>query len=72
VSGKTRLALAVADELGETLEDGAVFVDLAPTSQPESVAPAIARSLGVPDDGDAPLVERLSNNKHLRAFCESL
>ena len=33
-TGKTRLALAVADELEPELRDGAVFVDLAPVSRP--------------------------------------
>jgi predicted ATPase/DNA-binding CsgD family transcriptional regulator len=59
--GKTRLALAVADELGETFADGVAFVDLAPVSQPESVLPAIARTLSLRDGGDLPLVERLAN-----------
>ena len=64
--GKTRLALAVAEELGETFADGVAFVDLAPASDPESVPPAIARTLGIPDDGALPLVERLANALHER------
>ena len=59
--GKTRLALAVAEALGETFADGVAFVDLATSTHPESVAQAIARTLGVRDDGDQPLVERLAN-----------
>jgi len=59
--GKTRLALAVADALGETFADGVAFVDLATSTNPESVAPAIARTLGVRDDGDQPPVQRLAN-----------
>src|SRR5688500_1298166 len=64
--GKTRLALAVAEELGETFADGVVFVDLAAAIHPESVPPAIARTLGMRDDGDLPLVERLANALHDR------
>jgi predicted ATPase/DNA-binding CsgD family transcriptional regulator len=64
--GKTRLATAVADELGETFADGVAFVDLAPVSHPSSVPPAIARALGIRDDGDLPLVERLANALHDR------
>jgi predicted ATPase len=59
--GKTRLALAVTEELGETFVDGVAFVDLAAASGPEAVAAAIARTLGIRDDGDLPLVERLTN-----------
>jgi predicted ATPase/DNA-binding CsgD family transcriptional regulator len=59
--GKTRLALAAADELGGTFTDGAVFVDLAPIVGAQSVVPTIARTLGIRDDGDMPLIDRLAN-----------
>ena len=49
-TGKTRLALAVAAELAPTLRDRAVFVDLAPLSDPELILPTIADALGVADD----------------------
>ena len=45
-TGKTRLALAAADELG-----GAVFVDLAPVLNPELVLATIASSIGAEDAG---------------------
>ena len=45
-TGKTRLALAAADELGH-----AVFVDLAPVSNPELVLPTIASAIGADDTG---------------------
>src|SRR6266567_4451136 len=64
--GKTRLALAVAEELAETFADGAAFVDLAPLTQPDAVVPAIARTLGIRDDGELPLMERLANALHHR------
>ena len=46
-AGKTRLALAVAGDLAPTLRDGAVFVDLAPVSDPALLVPTIADVLGV-------------------------
>jgi predicted ATPase len=64
--GKTRLALTVAEELGETFADGVAFVDLAPAVHPEAVPLAIARTLGIRHDGDLPLVERLANALHDR------
>ncbi len=45
-TGKTRLALAAADELGH-----AVFVDLAPVSNPALVLPTIASAIGADDTG---------------------
>jgi predicted ATPase/DNA-binding SARP family transcriptional activator len=53
-TGKTRLALAVAEELQGGLRDGALFVSLAPVEAPELLVPAIAEALGVPD-GERPL-----------------
>ena len=52
-TGKTRLALAVAEELsGEA--GGAVFVDLAPVADPALVLDAIAQALDVADAGALP------------------
>ena len=45
--GKTRLALEVAARVADTLQDGALFVDLAPVRDPELVLGAIAQALGV-------------------------
>ena len=56
-TGKTRLALAVASELAPGLRDGAVFVDLAPVSDPELLLSTIADALGLPDD--TPLADEL-------------
>jgi predicted ATPase/DNA-binding CsgD family transcriptional regulator len=57
--GKTRLALEVAHEVGQSFADGARFVSLAPVAGPELVATAVAREFGLGDEGDRPLVERL-------------
>jgi predicted ATPase/DNA-binding SARP family transcriptional activator len=45
-SGKTRLAIAVADRVGTRFPDGAWFVDLAPLTDPALVAGAIADGIG--------------------------
>jgi predicted ATPase/DNA-binding CsgD family transcriptional regulator len=57
--GKTRLAVSVAATTERALADGAWFVSLAPVRSPEWVVPTIARTLGLKDDGDRPLEERL-------------
>jgi predicted ATPase/DNA-binding SARP family transcriptional activator len=62
-TGKTRLALAVADELGRERRDGAVFVDLAGVSDPGLIGSAIAETLGV-HEGERPLVQAIA--EHLR------
>jgi predicted ATPase/DNA-binding winged helix-turn-helix (wHTH) protein len=45
--GKTAVALAVADKLMASYQDGVWFVDLAPVSDPSLVASALASVLGV-------------------------
>jgi predicted ATPase/transcriptional regulator with XRE-family HTH domain len=50
--GKTRLALAVAATQQEAFPDGVFFVSLAEVHDPELVAPAIAKSLGVVEIGE--------------------
>jgi predicted ATPase/class 3 adenylate cyclase len=63
-SGKTRLALAVADRLLPELGDGAWFVDLAPVTDPALVAAAVANALRVPEAGGRPILDGLK--EHLR------
>lgn len=58
--GKTRLALAVASELGGEFADGAAWVDLAPLRDPELLPAAVARALDVSEAGDRPLAELLA------------
>jgi predicted ATPase/DNA-binding SARP family transcriptional activator len=50
-TGKTRLGLAVAHELEPELRDGALFVSLAPVSDPELLVPTIAEALEVREGG---------------------
>ncbi|HET7489909.1 MAG TPA: LuxR C-terminal-related transcriptional regulator [Acidimicrobiales bacterium] len=45
--GKTRLALAVAAEVGDRYPDGVFYVDLVPVTDPAVVPAAVAASLGV-------------------------
>jgi predicted ATPase/DNA-binding SARP family transcriptional activator len=56
-SGKTRVALAVAEELAAEYAEGAHFVDLAALTQPELVVDAVARALGVAESGGQTMLE---------------
>lgn len=58
-TGKTRLALQVAAEVLDLFRDGVYFVPLAPVSLPNLVVPTIARTLGLAEVGDRPLLENL-------------
>ena len=58
--GKTRLGVQVAGELAGDFADGVRFVSLAPISDAQLVAPAIAQILGLSDAGDQPYLERLA------------
>jgi predicted ATPase/DNA-binding SARP family transcriptional activator/Tfp pilus assembly protein PilF len=62
-TGKTRLAVALAHALEPELRDGALFVSLAPVSDPELLVPTIAEALDV-QEGELPLAERVID--HLR------
>ena len=59
-AGKTRLALAVAQEVVEEFEDGVWWVDLAPISDPKLVPLAVATALGVREVPDRSLAESLA------------
>jgi predicted ATPase len=58
--GKTRLALAVAEQVTPKFPDGVVFVSLAPLADLALVAPAIAEQLGVRERAGQTLRETLS------------
>jgi predicted ATPase/DNA-binding CsgD family transcriptional regulator len=67
--GKTRLALALAASIRETLVDTVAFVPLAAVQEPMLVAAAIADRLDIQESGRRPLVEdviaRLRGSRYL-------
>jgi non-specific serine/threonine protein kinase len=84
-SGKTRLALQVAERRLPEVADGAWFVDAAPVTQPERVAEALASALGLRDEPGRTLTETivqhlatrrslviLDNCEHLLEPCRAL
>jgi predicted ATPase len=76
--GKTRLALAVSQDIAEEFRDGAWWVELAPLSDPDLVPQAVAQALGVREaPGLSPaeaLVEHLKDRETLLVLdnCEHL
>ncbi len=66
-TGKTRLALRVAELAAEDFPDGVAFADLAPLTSPELIAETILRSLGLaPDAGGAADQQLLAALRHAR------
>jgi predicted ATPase/class 3 adenylate cyclase len=63
-TGKTRLALRVAADQVERVEDGVFMVDLSSVTAPEMVAPTIATALGIRQDPATDLIDTLG--EHLR------
>jgi predicted ATPase/transcriptional regulator with XRE-family HTH domain len=59
--GKTRLSLQVAADVCATFADGAAFVALAPISDPDLVAAAIAQALGIKESAGQTLVASLKH-----------
>jgi predicted ATPase len=59
-SGKTRLALEVAESFADDFVHGACFVSLAAVRRASDVGPTIARALDVHDVGGRSLVEAIS------------
>jgi predicted ATPase/DNA-binding SARP family transcriptional activator len=54
-SGKTRLALEVAEVAGPAFANGVVLVELASISDPALVVPALAHALGLSETADTPV-----------------
>jgi predicted ATPase/DNA-binding SARP family transcriptional activator len=84
-SGKTRLALQLSWEELSLYPHGAWWIELAPIAYPELVIPAVAIALGVKEQGQHPLLERvidylknrqllliLDNCEHLTDACAGL
>src|SRR5215211_4426370 len=59
--GKTRLALAAADEVVESFEDGVWMAELASLADPSLVPQAVAFTLGVRERPRSSLAEALSD-----------
>src|SRR3954471_17878968 len=57
--GKTRLSLAIAQDLADSFADGVVWVDLAPLNDPTLVPVTMARALGIVASSSIPLVDLL-------------
>ena len=84
-SGKTRLAVHLADRLTGEFGDGIGYVDLAPITRPDLVSVAAARAFGLPDQpgcsatetlvrhvGRRRLLLVLDNCEHLLDSCAAL
>src|SRR5207237_6609998 len=63
-TGKTRLSLQLAAEVGDQFADGAFWVPLAPISDPDLVPSTIAHALGVQVSGGELPLARVT--EHLR------
>jgi predicted ATPase/class 3 adenylate cyclase len=63
-TGKTRLALAAAEELEPDFSDGATFVELAPVADAALVLPTIAAALGV-NELSGQSLDRLLGARHM-------
>jgi predicted ATPase len=67
-SGKTCLALIVADSLAARFADGAVFVDLSVVRDHAQVAPAVALAIGLREPTDEHVAQRIfawTQRRHL-------
>lgn len=61
-TGKTRLARAVAHNLLAEFGNGTYFIDLSAIESTDLVIPLIARTLGVPEESDKSLPEKLKDH----------
>jgi len=84
-SGKTRLAIQVANTLSEAFTDGVWLVDLASQNEPALVPQLVAQALGLRPTAEQPVMETLrgfarskqlllvlDNCEHLREACAQL
>ncbi|HEU4892659.1 MAG TPA: protein kinase [Vicinamibacterales bacterium] len=61
-TGKTRLAIQVAEDLQPLFEGGVTFVNLAPLADSALVASAVAQALGVRESADVPLMTAIAEH----------
>lgn len=64
--GKTRLALAIADDIAACFADGLVWVDLAPLTDPALVAATLVASLGLASAREMTADDTLVHHLRLR------
>jgi predicted ATPase len=67
-TGKTRLAVQAAADLVNRFSDGVYFVDLAPIRDPEAVLTTIARTVGIRESSDRPLLDELVGQLQSKAM----
>jgi predicted ATPase len=67
-TGKTRLALQTASELADRFTDGIYFIDLASSREPEAIPPAIARTVGLRETSDRPLMDDIKAQLRARTM----
>ncbi len=60
-TGKTRLAIGLADSVRDDYDDGVFFVDLADISDPDLVVPTVALVLGVKERGGVELADLVAD-----------
>jgi predicted ATPase/class 3 adenylate cyclase len=65
-TGKTRLAVRIAATLRTAFPDGVFFVDLAPLTESSLVGPTVARSLGLGDQPERPIMDLLKTHLESR------
>jgi predicted ATPase/serine/threonine protein kinase/TolB-like protein len=61
-TGKTRLALAIAETMMPEFADGVFMIELSSVELPELVATTIAQPLGIKDEGGRPLLDILKDH----------
>ena len=64
--GKTRLALAIAEDVAERFAAGVIWVDLAPISNPDLVPSTMARTLGIAQFTDDPIEAQVARRLQSR------
>ncbi|MBW3633215.1 MAG: hypothetical protein KY456_09320 [Chloroflexi bacterium] len=64
--GKTRLSLAIAQDVAARFVDGVVWVDLAPLRDPALIPSAVATALGLTPAAGVPVIEQRAVHLHTR------
>ena len=67
-TGKTRLAIGLADVVRSGFPDGTWFIELAPVRDPALIPSAIASAVGVTESPETPILESLRAHLHDRSL----